>query len=194
MPNDCENYVEIHATDLENGPNSLQQLLALPSFDPFKVFPPPADIDEQDMNNYGYETFGTKWTYQGRGPVEGLCNGVDYLYLFFNSAWAPPEKYYKLLVQKYPGIKVKFEYNEWQMAFCGHGEYDVNTTEEDTPKHYNYETPEELVRIQQDYKWTLVPWNPHFVENSPVNSDVEEDEDADSTLTAGGKSEESENA
>lgn len=174
MPNDCENYIEIHATDLDNGPTSLQQLLELPSFDPFKIFPPPAELLAEDMNNYRYVKFGTKWVYQlidkGDGDVGSLCNGVDFLYLFFNSAWAPPEKFYKLLVQKYPGIKVKFEYNEWQLGFCGHGEYDATTEPDAEPIHYNFDNTEELIKVQQAHKWTLVPWSPYFIEESPYNS------------------------
>lgn len=180
MPNDCENYVEIHATDLDQGPISLRQLLELPSFDPFKVFPPPAEITSEDMNNYGYQNYGTKWVYQPDSEVGGLCNGVDFLYLFFNSAWAPPEKFYKLLVQKYPGIKIKFEYNEWQMGFCGHGEYDSTTTAESEPTHYNFDNAEELIKVQQAYNWTLVPWSPYFTEESPINSsDDELDDDSE---------------
>jgi hypothetical protein len=177
MPNECENYVEIHPTNIEEGASSLRKLLDAATFDPYKLFPPPPDTPEEDMNNYGYIHYGTKWMAQEASSIGGLCNGVDFLYLFFNSAWAPPEKFYKLLVREYPGIRVKFEYNEWQMGFCGHGEYDATVTDEQDPKHYNYDSPEELVTIQTGYNWTLVPWSPYFTEASPYNSSDDELED-----------------
>ncbi len=174
MPNECENYVEIHPTNVDEGAASLRRLLDAGTFDAYKLFPPPATIKPEDMNNYGYEHYGTKWMAKEPGSADGLCNGVDFLYLFFNSAWAPPEKFYKLLVREYPGIKVKFEYNEWQMGFCGHGEYDATTTADAEPKHYNYESAQDLVDIQNAYKWTLVPWSPYFTEDSPYNSSDDE--------------------
>ncbi len=174
MPNECENYVEIHATNVEEGATSLRKLLDAGTFDAYKLFPPPKGTLDEDMNNYGYEHYGTKWMAREESSSNGLCNGVDYLYLFFNSAWAPPEKFYKLLVSKYPGIKVKFEYNEWQMGFCGHGEYDASTPIDAEPTHYNYDSVEEITDIQKKYTWTLVPWSPYFASESSANSSDDE--------------------
>ncbi len=174
MPNECENYVEIHALNVEEGAASLRRLLDAGSFDAYKLFPPPEGTLEEDMNNYGYVHYGTKWMAKEESSANGLCNGVDYLYLFFNSAWAPPEKFYKLLVSEYPDIKVKFEYNEWQMGFCGHGEYDASTPNDAEPTHYNYDSAEEIADIQKKHTWTLVPWSPYFANESSANSSDDE--------------------
>ncbi len=161
MPNECHNYVRLEAS-----PETLSIISQKP-FDMDSYFTPPESMTDMDLHCWYKENYTCSWigTFdRTQIPPPKISDDGKYIELFFISPWAPPLKFYKKLVEVFPDLMIKYEYNEWGNMFCGHGIAIPDNTPE--PNHYSYRSEEELQSIVRGYTWTLVPYNPYFYDTS----------------------------
>ena len=157
MPNECYNYVRI--TVPEDKPELKAMLLERP-FLPESYFdqPEPNGRDDRVLMEWRRENFYTDRFcanyMEPRSPF--LMPNKDDISCIFQTAWAPPVKFYQRLYELYPVLEIYYEYNEWGMGFCGHGR------NSDVHVHMNYETKDELEEICKEHNWYMQPFNPHF--------------------------------
>lgn len=157
MPNHCFNYVRIKVPE-EN--EEIYKILKERPFVPESYFDPPQPNGTNDQilmewreNNFGTNRFWANYM-EARAPT--LNPQKESLAVIFQTAWAPPIKFYKQLFALYPMIDIYYEYNEWNMGICGYGS-------NDSPhNHYVYETKDDYESICKDHDWYMQPFNPHF--------------------------------
>ena len=157
MPNECYNYVRITVPDDKP---ELKTLLQERPFVPESYFeqPTPNSRNDRALMEWREQNFNTDrfWANHMAPRDPYLIQNKDDITCFFQTAWAPPVNFYKRLSQLYPSLVIYYEYNEWQMGFCGHGQNN------DAHVHINYETKDELELICKDHDWYMQPFNPHF--------------------------------
>ena len=110
MPNYCWSKVRIGAdpdtiTVLKDAEFSFEKLLPQPEFEPI------ADVSGEDDRWYTwrYDNWGTKWD---RNDYKLEHWGQGALDMKFTTAWCPPTEFFKNLIQKYPDIWLKCDWNE----------------------------------------------------------------------------------
>ena len=158
MPNWCQNLVTFTHNDPEmitklvNGAND-EQL--------FNTFVPRPTEKEDDWYHWNTENWGTKWDvapYE-EAFVEGEKS--DTVVLGFDSAWAPPVKFYEKMEEL--GFYVEAYYFEPGMGFCGRYEDGFD----------------EYVEIEGDSKW-VKEFVPEYIDEvfdiSGAMAEWEEDE------------------
>jgi hypothetical protein len=151
MPNEVYNYVRIITGDEE-----LINLFTNNPFIPETFFQPPQP-NGQEFMEWRRNLFGTDRFFSNDGSrtpslkyVNGQING------FFQTAWTPPIGLYEALHEKYPDIRIYYEYNDYYMGFCGYGSVPGQLT------RFDWTRPDELITIKQSHSWHMVPWDPHF--------------------------------
>jgi hypothetical protein len=110
MPNYCWNKVRIGADPatillLKDTEFSFEKLLPQPEFEPL------SDVSGNDDRWYQWriQHWGTKWD---RFDYKLKHLGQAGLELQFTTAWAPPTEFFKSLLEKYPDIWLKCDWNE----------------------------------------------------------------------------------
>ena len=111
MPNWCENKLVVRGEkkDMVKFNKALDKENLLKSFVPI-----PKD---QDDNWYQWcvDNWGTKWDVE----INDSTIEDDYVELSFDSAWAPPVAWLKIVAKKYPKLKFSLKYDEPGMCFIG---------------------------------------------------------------------------
>lgn len=159
MPNYCENWVRISGDE-----NTLQ----LFESQPFRL-----DLaDAMPEGLQGYEGsqwidayWGTRWIASlGKDEeddddirVERVTDGS--IQAFFISAWCPPIQFYNRLAEKYPSVRIEYEYTEWGVGFCGHGVGQRGGE----PNHYNFGSREQMRALIEMRPWSITIWDPHYM-------------------------------
>ena len=164
MPNYCDNWVKFSGDErvlrlFETQPFTLDMAIAPP--------PNPPKTEEDGVERRlrkeaWYQThWGTSWIGPMGDPSEpirvhrkedgSLC--ADFL-----SMWAPPVPFYNRLAERYPTVKIDYEYIEWGFRFCGYG---VGTPGGEA-HHYYFSSREDLRELNELRAWNVSVWNPHF--------------------------------
>ena len=182
MPNYCYNYVRCTCSNI----NVIEDIVKS-RFNPEILLPVPELIDEDSRDGWRANNYGPRWIVDDDGtqwdpkrPSDDVCE------FLFVTAWNPPLDYYENLLRKYQGLKIYYEFFEYDMGFCGYGSggdivYVLNKT------FYKYETKEEFDQICEDYEWTNKPWDPYFTDDTSDDGDVS---DAGEESDAAGESDE----
>ena len=155
MPNEVYNYVRIQLVNEE-----LINLFTNNPFVPETFFQPPQPNGRDDAvllewrrNRFGTEQFFCNGTVP-RAPTLKYVNGQ--ITGFFQTSWAPPIGLYEALQEKYPQIRIYYEYNDFYMGFCGYGSVPGELV------RFDWTRPDELATIKQSHTWHMTPWDPHF--------------------------------
>lgn len=149
MPNICENWVRFTASKA-----SIDDIAGKP-FELTAHFPVPAG---EDRYQWLYDSFSTKWV----ADAEMRRDGDESLTIYFDSAWIVPHGFYKMLVAKYPDLRIDYEYHSWEGAFIGHGQ--MHSGDLSDPIHCSYDSAEELNNFicSKAGTWRVGTSNPHF--------------------------------
>ena len=150
MPNICENWVHFAAS-----PETIDAIM----YKPFTLtdhFPEPEGLSDEETYNWLNEQFNTKWICNEtrNGPAIPEQKGTNTMIVNFISAWFVPHGFYKKLVERYPDLRIDYEYHCWESGFIGHGQMhsgDFSEPERQKtddvhflPNHCSYDTLEEL--------------------------------------------------
>lgn len=115
MPNWCNNHITI--TGKEEDLKCIFE--AKLSFN--KLCPRPAEQNE-NWYQWNCEHWGTKWDINEDEidiTLDVVENGIYQINAEFLTAWSPPDEFFRYLTKQMPGLKVKAEYFEYGMDFCG---------------------------------------------------------------------------
>lgn len=157
MPNICENWIFLSGNQdiIKNFENKVLDLDLIDKL--------PTGLSRDDEKKWIHEHWSTQWISEmddQECPVR-LRKCTDGVEAFFVSAWSPPVAFYNRIAEKYPELKVEYEYSVWEMGFVGYG---VGASEGE-PNHFRYQSKDEMKNIIDMRKWNISIWNPHFIEN-----------------------------
>jgi hypothetical protein len=129
MPNYCVNELKVYGTDELLNQFKNENIKIFDTENPVEeldfgaVIPEPTfdNPDEQDKYDGGgwydwrIENWGTKWN---------SCSSwyeleKEELTIGFDSAWSPPENWFRALVEKYPNLHFYLNYHETGMGYMG---------------------------------------------------------------------------
>lgn len=148
MPNEVYNYVRITTENEE-----LINLFTNNPFVPESFFQAPGqELMEWRLTMFGTEKFTSNDS--SRAPQLKFVNGQ--ITGFFQTSWSAPITFYHELANKYPQIRIYYEYNDFYMGFCGYGAIPGDL------KRFDWTRPDELTTIKQSHSWHMAPWDPHF--------------------------------
>lgn len=169
MPNYCYNYVRCTCNNI----NVIEDIVQS-KFNPEILLPIPELIDEESRNGWRTNNYGARWILDNEDIQSHITRSRDDICEFlFVTAWNPPLDFYENLLRKYQGLKIYYEFFEYDMGFCGYGSggdivYSLNKT------FYKYDNKEEFDQICDDYAWTYRPFDPYFTDPvSEPESDTE---------------------
>ena len=152
----CENYLVIKASEA-----TINTLMA-DEFCMRRFFPPPAELDGEELSAWIHKNYSTKWICNWNRdalPVpERSAN--DTLIVDFYSAWFFPFEFYKKLVGRFPDIRLNYEYHCWESGFIGHGEMATGSLSD--PIHCRYDTLAELEAFMVGHSWHVDTCNPQL--------------------------------
>ena len=111
MPNWCENKLVIRGEEEDiakfNKAMDVENLLS-------SFVPMPKEKDDY-WYSWCVDNWGTKWDVEKHDSMID----DDYLELSFDSAWAPPVAWVKIVAKKYPKLKFALKYDEPGLCFMG---------------------------------------------------------------------------
>lgn len=152
----CDNHLVIRASEA-----TINELMA-DEFCMRRLFPPPADLDGEDLHAWIHENYSTKWICNWNRdalPVpERAVPGT--IKVDFYSAWFFPYEFYKKLVRRFHDMHLEYEYHCWESDFIGYGEMSAGDLAE--PKHCRYNTLAELNAFLEGRKWHVDTCNPQL--------------------------------
>ena len=112
MPNWCNNHITLR----HENPGVIEAVVAAANKDEFfNTFVKRPEEKEEDWYSWNIENWGTKW--EPSFWEEAVINDPNEVVLGFDTAWAPPIKFYEALVEQ--GFFVDAFYYEPGMNFCG---------------------------------------------------------------------------
>jgi len=177
MPNHCDNWVRISGDPhvllmFESQPFDLEMAAPLPEEMRPEIVTVQKESDDHiieaptkrrvvDRSEWIQEHWGTRWIAPLDDHYSQLRLSRDTegaLQAHFISAWSPPIPFYNRLAEKYPSIKIEYEYTEWGMEMCGYGVGSPGGK----PTHYNFGSPEEINELKALRHWNVCIWSPHF--------------------------------
>ena len=165
---ECDNYVRIEAGDVT--------LLGLQliNFDPLAWFPlAPGEW----KTTYMMREFGCRWltAVDSDGPAT-LKQRHAHLECVFHTDAVPPLPFYRKMVERFPDIRITYEYFHYRRGIVGHGRIHRFNAHRTLPIAYNFIGLGELAAIRSTRLWTLnlakpgclppAPW-----EYEPVNAE-----------------------
>jgi hypothetical protein len=156
MPNICENWVRI------TGSEATINELATGDFCMRRFFPPPADLDNEELCAWLHKNYSTRWisTWSRDALPTPIRRDEVTLEAEFISAWIVPFGFYKLLVGRFPDIKIEYEYHCWESGFIGHGQ--LHKGDLSDPIHCRYDTLKELNAFIEAREWHVDTGNPQL--------------------------------
>jgi hypothetical protein len=164
MPNYCDNWIRISGDEevlrrFEARPFALEMVDSPP------VDPPNSGengVERRKRKDRWIEThWGTPWI----APMGNHSKSIRFqrkddgsLYADFLSLWTPPVPFYNRLAERYPAVKIEYEYIEWGVRYCGYG---VGSPGGES-HHYYFSSKEDLRELNELRVWNVSIWNPHF--------------------------------
>lgn len=164
MPYYCDNWIKISGDErvlrqFETQPFVLEMADSPP------IDPPSTEengVERRKRKDRWIEThWGTSWI----GPIDNPSGAIRVrrkedgsLFADFLSMWSPPVPFYNRLAERYPTVKIDYEYVEWGFQVCGYG---VGASEGE-PHHYYFNSKKDLRELNELRVWNVSVWNPHF--------------------------------
>lgn len=85
-----------------------------------KSVPQPKFENKDDWYEWNIENWGTKWQpFTQTTHLELNENRNGHLVIYFETAWSPPMKWWKTIVEKYPRLDFKIEYFDDSLEWKG---------------------------------------------------------------------------
>ena len=183
---ECDNHVRIEG-------NCVSLLaLQLINFDPLAWFPVP---DGSKKSEYMMHEFGCRWlTSVDSDEPATLKQRHKHLECTFSTDAVPPLPFYRKLVERFPDIRLTYEYFHFSRGIVGHGHINRFNAQRTLPIAYSFTGLGELAAIRSTRLWTLnlakpgclppAPWEypPALAENCRVYVEGLEEEDGWTTV------------
>ena len=144
---ECENYVRIEAGHVT--------LLALQlmNFDPLAWFPLPPG---ERKGEYMMREFGCRWLTDANSDEPAtLHRCANYLECIFNTDAVPPLPFYRMLLERFPDLRITYEYFHYRRGIVGHGHITRFNAARTLPVAYTFTGLGELAAIRSTRVWTL---------------------------------------
>ena len=164
MPNYCDNWIKITGDEevlrrFEARPFALEMVASPP------VDPPNNTENATERRKRKDRWIETHWGTPWIAPMDDHSKAIRLqrkedgsLFADFLSLWAPPVPFYNRLAERYPTVKIDYEYVEWGFQFCGYG---VGAPGGES-HHYYFNSREDLRELNELRVWNVSVWNPHF--------------------------------
>ncbi len=186
---ECSNYIKI------DGPQAILNVLSAVPFDPCVMFPKPEEQVGLSQSMYMMQEFGCRWlTGDDDRPII-LTRRLTYIEGYFNTDKVPPLPFYRLLIGRFPEIRISYEYFHWKRGIVGHGHINSHNAEITLPTAYAFNTFGQLAAIRSTKLWRLnlaapgqlppAPWEyePARANDCLISAPKEqEDDDGDWTM------------
>lgn len=144
---ECDNYVRIEADQVT--------LLALQlmDFDPLAWFPVPPGAKKSE---YMMREFGCRWlTAADTDEPATLRQRHAHLECNFSTDAVPPLPFYRKMVERFPDLRLTYEYFYFRRGIVGHGNITRFNMSRTLPIAYTFRGLGELAAIRSTRLWTL---------------------------------------
>lgn len=156
---ECDNYVCIEAGEIT------LLSLQLMNFDPLAWFPLPPGSKKSE---YMISEFGCRWlTSADADEPATLKQRHRHLECTFSTDAVPPLPFYRKLVERFPDIRLTYEYFHWRRGIVGHGHINRFNMRATLPIAYSFSDLGQLAAIRSTRLWTLNLAKPGYLPPAP---------------------------
>lgn len=144
---ECSNYIKIE------GPQAILSVLSAVTFDPYTFFP--CEQVGLSRSMYMMQEFGCRWLTGDDDKPITLTRRLTYVEGYFNTDDVPPLPFYRLLIGRFPEIRISYEYFHFIRGIVGHGHINSRNTTYTLPLAYAFKTFGQLAAIRSTRFWHL---------------------------------------
>lgn len=126
---------------------------------------------------YMMQEFGCRYLNGDNDKPITLNYRLTYLEGRFNTDSVPPLPFYRLLISRFPEIRITYEYFHWKRSIVGHGYITYQNAEITLPVAYAFKTFGQLAAIRSTRLWQLNLAAPGQLPPAPWDYEIARAED-----------------